>query len=526
MTPDATTSRFSLLVELPAELQCHVLTFLPSRSLFKGIARTSHYWAKLVDSHVRRSLASHFVTTDGQLPPNALVFEAQRPIDTVSHKHTLWFSHYSPGGPFSTIAHFVFAAPSTSPLAPAPAVAFAGNSNAERNDDSEARLRGVAPHLLARLRSPHQSSSVQLPVASTRPADSAGSSSTAPRTSGPRHTATVQAQSNSLARVDDMFQGLDAYDWAEPVSSEITRSRSSSRTRSRSSSAASVRARRYPLTSRRNNPAYRMQLDPLDSFETWILHLTLRRTRSVETRAQVATLRQPSILRWERRVAEGLDRVYRDWFHCDEEEPAHEGMPALANGKNHASPVASITPELLSTFGAVNSSMVAPHEMSRSASTDREAMPPLRRLEFDNVSCQLVVQPHPGAPQFAPYNRHPALLSNYSHAYLSGLSMPYSHFNASQRVELVFHVEAVEVHAGRLLGILQDVDEEEYACTTRRHGGAAQGSLRDVVVVSAASSNGIDGGTTNGMAAWFARQNRGARPYHLGANEMTLLGAI
>lgn len=66
-----------------------------------------------------------------------------------------------------------------------------------------------------------------------------------------------------------------------------------------------------------------MQLDSLDSSETWILNLTLRRTIPIDLSSHqpISTLRHRSSMQWERTVAEGQDRMYRDWFHSSEPEP-------------------------------------------------------------------------------------------------------------------------------------------------------------------------------------------------------------
>lgn len=525
---------FQRLADLPPELQSLVLSFLPTRSLFKGLGRTNRYWAGLVDAHTRRRFLANFLEFSPDGTDTRLVFEAQRPIDTVCHKHQLWFSHFgvtnsSPGGAFSTTANFAFQ-PHESSQPESPVV-----SQNQRDIAQEAFSRGVSPHFLNRLRQEHHSSSV-LPAPHPSSSSIPSNSGTRPRADSAQGFTFVSAPldhrsqpAGALQRdtaagrrgqhggVDDIQQGLDAYDWADPVSSSVTRSRSQSRSRS-----SSIARQRSHLD--KQKPTYKMQLDPLDSFETWILNLTLRRTSPWPLPSTSTNLPRSSLMRSERRVAEGLDRVYRDWFQRPEEDDV---VVAADDSRNTGAEMSAtealhlrgITPELLSTFGAVNRMTGSEDSLWNG---DTESLPPPRKLEFDNESCQLLIQPHPCSSKFAAYNRHPALLSNYSHAYLSGISMPYSHFNASQRVELVFHVEGVEIHAGRLLAVLESVEEEQLSAMNGVNRNGYTRSLRDVVLVSA--GGGASTMRQNGIATWLARQNRGPHPAQYGS-EVTLLGA-
>ncbi len=57
--PRARNPRFSLLNELPVDLQLHLLSFMWTKSVIKSLARTSKYWNHLVDCYVRNRVLYH-----------------------------------------------------------------------------------------------------------------------------------------------------------------------------------------------------------------------------------------------------------------------------------------------------------------------------------------------------------------------------------------------------------------------------------------------------------------------------------
>jgi hypothetical protein len=217
---------------------------------------------------------------------------------------------------------------------------------------------------------------------------------------------------------DSLGSALDAYDWAGPISSSHPSSRSRRAARQHCASA--------------HSPTYRFQLDALDSFESWCLSLTLQRRERAPQGVPRDATRQvrygtqwPAPMRWEKRVAEGLDRVFREFFV----PPPATALPAV-----HAAAASS---------------------SSSSARVSTKTQPPPERvLEFDGPSCVLSIQPHAHAHASS---AHPATSSS-SHAYLSFPSLA-DQYSAGQarRVELTFHVPAVRIGAARLAAALEDV---------------------------------------------------------------------
>ncbi|PWN20947.1 hypothetical protein BCV69DRAFT_312232 [Microstroma glucosiphilum] len=578
------------LADLPVELQFLVLSHLPIRSLSKGLARTSHHWAGTIDEHLRREVQR---LIGGPQPPGGctLVFEAQRPIDTLTHKHRLYFSHFgvtnSTGGAYSTTANFSFL-PIEEP-SEAPSHSRERSNGGDGAGDGESRpavLRNLPHHLAGRVREEHCTSSVTLDEpGSSRGRDTQPGSS---RGSGAATPVAVAAPP-----LDAIHHPLDAYDWAGPVSSYVN-SPPTSQSRSRPDVTRAERRRKI------SKPTYRMQLDPLDSFETWILTLAVRVSSSAplanrsktafdrfgekhrisfETSADGPTqaasigpagLEMSRAMRWERRVAEGLDRVYRDWFHRP--EAGEIPIPARTKkskgsdtGNASQSVTSSVTPELISTFGAVNEALGLDREgMQDEEEGDTEAYPhptptPRRRLlEFDNSSCVLHLQPHacsspqllnlhptlayfytpPVAAEAAPSSSYPpgsssavpllnpsssapsstsgsgagasaslGNLSGYQYDSTSRYHALHSRLQASHRVELTWHAESIEVNAGRLLSVLEDVETERLSWE-RRNGARGSDQERDawgrvykresvgkaVTAAAAATSGGGGGG--------------------------------
>ena len=208
---------------------------------------------------------------------------------------------------------------------------------------------------------------------------------------------------------------------------------------------------------RHRKPTYRFQLDPLDSFETWILSLTLQRKSGPGWLWGKSTGRS---MRWEKRVAEGLDRVFRQWFHGGE-----EGGLTADSALHRASLIASMG------SGHRQSHLGQPGEEEESDEMGEAARkmttPPPQMLEFDGTSCTMLIQPHPIAP-----SSHPALTSMSSHLYLSSSSIS-SHASLTSRVEFTFHCESLSINAARLLCALEEVERDvEQASDQARLRGA------------------------------------------------------
>lgn len=87
MTPDLQNRLTpSLLDKLPPEIQSHLLLFIPTKTLCRGLARTSRYWHSLVDDHVRRVVTAHLLSSEraeacGLEPRSKLVVSARARAD-------------------------------------------------------------------------------------------------------------------------------------------------------------------------------------------------------------------------------------------------------------------------------------------------------------------------------------------------------------------------------------------------------------------------------------------------------------
>lgn len=240
---------------------------------------------------------------------------------------------------------------------------------------------------------------------------------------------------------------------------------------SRSRSNSGRNAHSVPRAPTALKPAYGFQLDPLDSFETWILTLSIRRVDHDLTPA-FGTYRQnggPCFMRpfeTERRIMEGLERVYREWFrppvrHFEQQEA---GGSSIINAN--------------SVTSARSKARLYQAEMTE---TERERiLPPARMLEVDSKpACQLRIQPHP-CEKFA---EHPALSgASGSHGWLSyssfasaqGSNFPQVHNNG--RIELTFHCEGLQVNAALLLSAFEMVEKDLYA---KKANAKLQAALSD-----------------------------------------------
>lgn len=215
-------------------------------------------------------------------------------------------------------------------------------------------------------------------------------------------TSARASSSHAASTAQSLEEPLDAYDWAGPPGSRAT--------------PTGLSSTRIPRRAADKPACYAFQLDPLDSFESLILTLTARRSIP-DTNATIhALLRGEDAsghrLRFSKTLAEGLDRVFRDWFR-----PSIQGEPEE------------------------------------------------RVLEFDTTSCTLTIQPHASSRASI---AHPALSSS-SHDYLSRppLSTQYANLASNERVELTFHCETVSVNAARLLATLERLEHDVLANQAR-----------------------------------------------------------
>ncbi|SJX63779.1 uncharacterized protein SRS1_14525 [Sporisorium reilianum f. sp. reilianum] len=470
-----------MLEALPLELQAYILVFLPAQTLVRTLSLTNHHFHDLVEAHIQRyclrylGLGCHSTEPDEAA---VLEFEAQRPIDTVTAKHTLRFSHFAAVSPPSYNAKLA-------PLSSAAVFEFAQGSSSRVATDSE-RLRGarsygrgrgnsvsVGPErarsstgayvatpfqpFLPGLHENDQHRAASQTYVSTsldleertprRPGLSRNPSSASSRHSRSRSSSTAStsraraiaheianapfpflrhsievanrhimhrtASTSTHAQVSHTAQSLeeplDAYDWAGPAGTRAAPT-------GLSSSRLSGRAADRPA-------CYAFQLDPLDSFESLILTLTARRSVPDANATIAAMLRGEDAaghrLRYSKTLAEGLDRVFRDWFR--------------------------------------------PKPPSSASTRDTE--PDTKLLEFDNTSCTLSIQPHASPLAQA---THPALSSS-SHDYLSRppLSQQYANLASNERVELTFHCRHITINAARLLATLERLEHDVLANQAR-----------------------------------------------------------
>ncbi|SPO37236.1 uncharacterized protein PSFLO_02708 [Pseudozyma flocculosa] len=473
-----------MLSDLPLELQAYILTFLPSRTLARTLNSANRHFNTLVDAHLRRSIqrllaVGAYAHTAASSEGIVLEFEAQRPIDTVTAKHTLHFSGFQDGPDArTTIAHpteaadqaatpkvaasraiFSFSESVQSELAGRAALSpeqrydeqrrFSGNAFQPfmpviHRDDVHRLNPGIATssvnarhRLQSRPAADDEGQGVQHPATEghrpapsphVHPAPSApearsagrGFSTTPVTTSAPRDTSTLQS----------LEMPLDAYDWQGP-------SGASPRT---SLAAANL----HPSLG--NKPAcYAFQLDPLDSFESLILTLSAR--KCIPDLAAAYT---------------GRTSGRRPSSPSSGPNPAGpRGDPSVASSAqlHDADEAFASMSALMSTFGPIN--------RFRPQTSAILAPPPQRQLEFDSTSCTLTIQPH--AASSSPHPAH----SRSSDAYLSSpLTSHYATLNHHDRVELTFHCEYVAINAARLLSSLEMLEEAVIEAEERARSAA------------------------------------------------------
>jgi hypothetical protein len=211
---------------------------------------------------------------------------------------------------------------------------------------------------------------------------------------------------------------------------------------------AKIRARQL------RKPMYRFQLDPLDSFETWILSLTLQR-KSESIAAAFRGSTRP--LRWEKRVAEGLDRVFRDWFNPSQGNSGEQSR-SYGDSALHRAHLIATGPSSHSMPSSTSMGYKSWDKQASREEAEREDQPEPRMLEFDGTSCTMMIQPHAVDSN---HPMHPALTSMSSHHYLSNSSQSFHwHNSLTSRVEYTFHCESLTVNAARLLNVLEDVEKD------------------------------------------------------------------
>ncbi|PWN40045.1 hypothetical protein IE81DRAFT_349603 [Ceraceosorus guamensis] len=555
----------ALFPSLPYELQLHIFSFIPIRDLTKTMSCASRYYAAMHDRYVRGSIqtifserasstdksqsrGSHHRERSSAAATSRLIFEAQRPIDTLTTKHFLHFSHLGPpddsrsDGCTGTYAHFTFvradadasstskrleldrgAQASSTAASPWRRVAPAGYPAqlSVPQVPLEHRDRLTSRDITSSVSSPSATASVaralpdsppRAPLTQVLPLSSSargmGFTDVATpyeRFSAARlvsddedadETASVGGVGNqeeeehgSTARVvpgaggstwirgandhlhpagQDLNRPLDAYDWSGPISSSLD-SRSPFDAR---------QSRRSQPTMPATMPTYQFQLDPLDSFESWCLSLTLQRKRE-----DVDVPGRPA-MRWEKRLAEGLDRVFREWFVPPPASQEASGQTALARA--HA---------IHDGFAGQSTSLeeeARAEQEEEAAAAAATAAPRPRALEFDGPSCVVWIQPH----AHKNLTSHPALSQAYSHSYLSYASLSSS--SSSSRVTLTFNASSIRINAARLLACAQDVEDD----IRNAHRMASAGGAR----ILAGSSGGSSWAHATGGSNYFANQ--------------------
>ncbi|KAI3479571.1 hypothetical protein L1887_58383 [Cichorium endivia] len=448
----------TMLDRLPLELQAYILVFLPAKVLVRTLSLTNHHFHDLVEAHIQRYCLRYLgIGCHSADPDDATVleFEAQRPIDTVTAKHTLHFSHfasvtpcaYSKRQPLSSAAVFQFANGASSRVTTDSERLRGGRGSGRGRGNSVSigpeRIRtGANPYVatpfqpfLPGLHQNDQQRAMQTLVSSSldleerlpsRPGLSRNPSSAA-QSSSPRAQQHELGAPLQRAGTDDRARtepggAVDAYDWAGPPGTRAA--------------PAGLEAR-LPRRAAHKPACYAFQLDPLDSFESLILTLTARRSIQ-DTNATIGAL-----LRGDERSTTGCafqSRSPRAW---------------IASSATGSSPNPSASREVSCMRGVGRSERILP-----------EQEPDARVLEFDTTSCTLTIQPHASARA---HMAHPALSATASHHYLSRppLSAQYASLESSERVELTFHCESIAINAARLLATLERLEHDVLATKAR-----------------------------------------------------------
>ncbi|KAE8224994.1 hypothetical protein CF319_g2191 [Tilletia indica] len=307
----------------------------------------------------------------------------------------------------------------------------------------------------------------------------------------------------------ELRHAVDAYDWA-PTSTIGSHGHPSSK--------SSGKVKASDPNSTATLPNYRCHLDPLDSFETFLLSLSIK-----------AVGRARNVGGFERRVASGCDRVMRNWF-APPPTPnisagTQPGSSSLLPSKSNLPDTKSISSDeedrlkkeadrrlgafqvLASTFGAVEDCL--PRSVVAQVRA-RATPPPVRTLEIDGSTCSIEIQPHanvdsilcshpilratsgfasisttleqsgstsPASPStsnsgatssawlftspFAYHSSTYATATTTAAASTSGTSSsPQNAMNLGSRVELRFHCTKVRIRAARLLAMLHRLEDE------------------------------------------------------------------
>lgn len=590
---------FAYFDQLPVELKIHTLSFLPARSLAKAVSPVNRHCKALVEIIIQRKLSSQVQPElgaknrkrdrEGRGPSSIVVFEAQRPIDTLTARHALHFSHFggstkdeqlSPAAE-CLFAHFDFVPQHESRVSSAirsgcakgddhddavhldPTVADIPSTQAtaslrtlriQQNDQNDVGPTLGQPSLLGvlesdrhRLRQEHISSSLPTSGSTTPRGRLQQFSNLSQNLSGsalaqleryPEEVPINDLRSSSpsageASRRDDTAadrgrgQGYEQSDtadgiarntslWSEPVSSSMGvfgPNTEGGETRGSDPQGRLSDDIQQSFRARCSEPMYKFQLDTLDSFETWILSLTVQR-RSAANEGAAPSLTAAYQQRWEKRVAEGLDRVFRDWFRPSQtqQQQQQQGLStSLGGGTGMAAPFH--LPAATSHLSAMGQSM--PHQRAMGARgwapqlgshaygsvdpTDAriasyiDSFPDPRTLEIDGPGCTVMMQPHANPDA----DTHPALASMSSHYYLSS-SSPYVASQTAPRVEYTFHCKSVRINAARLLSTLEDIEDD---IQRARLAASAASSMRGRVVAM-----------TSGGSSWTPT-NSGSNPY-------------
>lgn len=295
--------------------------------------------------------------------------------------------------------------------------------------------------------------------------------------------------------------------WSEPIASS---SAAYEGDRYESSDDGRSPQRKSRRSRQKQRPTYAFELDPLDSFESWILSLKLqRRSHTSNLLKSDNPFSSARPMRWEKPVSEGLDRIFREWFHPQVPPESRSLNSAL----QRATLIASLNSTLSYTSNASsvdsnqNESVRLPRQGKEDVKMmeeedDEEIQPESRVLEFDGPSCILNIQPHA-----VPFESHPALTSMYSHHYLSHASLSSS---LTSRVEFTFHCDSVIINAARLLNALEDVDEDVQRASDLARQRGAQVVAGSSGSTSWSYSSGINNDTFSNTSRWGNAPTQGS----------------
>ncbi|CAD6901401.1 unnamed protein product [Tilletia controversa] len=492
---------------LPVEILFNIMDCLSAPTLVYSFGPASSHLAHVVDLYIRQTISKRinrvilpsFLPDDASSPSGGetraftLCFEARRPIDTTATTHELRFERFevcqdaykpssdvamtyakvwNPSEQVKRAAHRLMTTTAVFTFAPTAGDRSGGAGRPQKQSGTAGQVEAEAGAGPTTARAPEWQAWRQ-PFIPTVPTSDTHRVGTEEQTS----SITIGEQQPEHEQVDEeerevegeeLRRAVDAYDWA-PTSTIGSHRQPLSKSRRREGSAGGLL------------PTYRCHLDPLDSFETFLLSLSLKtvcRSRDptgIDSLSLSSSSRDgdevgiaqgvPRSRTFERRVASGCDRVMRNWF-----APPPSPSTAAAGGEGsqptmqtQSEPLTSSTlpsasdsagmggskpsedeervrkeadrrmaafQVLASTFGAVEACL--PRSVVAKVKAEA-APPPTRTLELDGSGCSIEIQPHANVDSILcshPILRASSGLSSsptYTPATTSGTISPSSH---------------------------------------------------------------------------------------------------